>query len=134
MIRFRIRRAEGDMEQLILAVDDEAPARELYLDVFAEAGFKVHAVRDVMDAVKFLDGNFVDLVVTDIRMPGSSGLALVPWIATHRREIPVIVVSAYSEYEPLLKGGEGCVKAFFLKPVDLNELVAKAFEVLGIKR
>ena len=39
MIRFRIRRAEGDMEQLILAVDDEAPARELYLDVFSEAGF-----------------------------------------------------------------------------------------------
>lgn len=106
----------------ILVVEDEAALRELYSSEFGEIGHDVLAAADVPAAVKLLRNRPVDLVILDIRMPGTDGLAAMDDIMATERPIPVVINSAYSIYKDNFKSWSA--DAYVVKSADLTELKA----------
>jgi two-component system, response regulator PdtaR len=82
----------------VLVVDDESMVRRLIADNLADAGYSVIEATDADDAIAQLSvDDAVDLVVTDVRMPGSlDGLALSNWVKARRPSIKVLVVSGFA--------------------------------------
>jgi len=119
------------MGKCILVVDDEASIRELYELEFKEAGYKVICAVDGLHAVKIAEKEHINLVITDIKMPEGSGKTVALWFYTFQSKIPVVVVTAYPHYEDMLMGEEKYVKAFFTKPVDMEELKKTVADLLN---
>jgi DNA-binding response OmpR family regulator len=121
------------MSKCILVVEDEQDIRDLYEENFIEEGYQVLCAADGSEAVKIAQASKIDLVVSDVKMPEGSGQTVALWFNTFRPRIPVIIVTAYSHYEDILMGAEKYVDAFFIKPVDMDELKEKIAELLRSK-
>ena len=85
------------MPQTILVVDDEAVARRFMHRALTEAGYEVVLANDGEEALELLrsGGHTVDLIVTDLVMPGMGGHAFALEVATLPSPPPVLYVSAY---------------------------------------
>ena len=116
------------MAKRILVVEDYEPTRALYSEELTEAGYEVLTAENGFEALKTFEREDLDLVVTDIRMPGMSGVTLIHCLKAHEKSVPIIVVSAYPQYEGPL---EGNIRAFFAKPVNLELLKRSVSEVIG---
>lgn len=112
--------------QTILVVDNEAPIRKLLAQVLKKEGYKVLAAGDgeeaLATAAKSVDP--IDLLVTDIVMPGMGGTELYAWLKSHQPGVKVIFISGFMEREPL-------EAAFLKKPFLPAALVEKVREVLS---
>jgi len=80
----------GNINQRILIVEDEAPMCELLKSFFSEKGYKVNSAQDGEEAIGRLEEQDFALVVTDIKLPGMSGLELLArirleWRSEERR-------------------------------------------------
>ena len=83
----------------VLIADDEAALLELYNEEFSRAGYMVKTARTARDAVTTVVNEPVDCVVMDIRMPGEDGLDAVSEIRRKKRELPIVLNSAYTSYK-----------------------------------
>src|SRR6476659_7958041 len=79
----------------ILIADDEAGIREFVGDALALDDHAVIAAPDGREAAKLLDERGFDLVITDLRMPGLDGLALLRKVKAEQPEVEVIVLTAH---------------------------------------
>jgi CheY-like chemotaxis protein len=101
-----------------LVIDDEPAILRLVATVLRELGVETLTATDAETATVILKSSKPDLIVTDVRLPGMSGVELAHYVKSRRRlrKTPVLLMSAYSEP----KGHEG--DAFFPKPFDITEL------------
>jgi CheY-like chemotaxis protein len=104
----------------ILVVDDDAGVRFALTEVLRDRGYRVICAGSGAQALASLDG--VDVVVTDLSMPGMDGLELVSQIAVRAPRLPVILLTALGS-ENLVRiasnrGACGCVS----KPFDIDEI------------
>jgi len=83
----------------ILLVEDDEGARMLYCYMLASAGYKVNAVRSVLEAFAEIQVNRPDVVVTDIAMPVLSGLDLIAGVRSHDEfaDLPVVAITSFGE-------------------------------------
>lgn len=116
----------------VLVVDDDDGARAAMQRVFEQRGFSVLVADDAADALRVLERTHlpVDLLVTDVQMPGMPGDALVTRVRECWPELPVLFVSGEPEYAtlPELAGGR-C--RFLLKPFGPSELLESVQAVLS---
>ena len=84
-------------EKLVLVVDDEGMMKEYLEEVMKRHGYKYAAFVDPSEALVFvqMNSNKIDLVVTDIKMPGITGYDLAKEVLKINPRIPVILISAY---------------------------------------
>ena len=75
-----------------------------------------------MDALNYLRDNPVNIVITDIRMPGMNGLDLSEYISKHHPETIIMIISGYGEFEYARKAINYGVSTYLLKPLDFTEL------------
>jgi two-component system, cell cycle sensor histidine kinase and response regulator CckA len=81
----------------ILLAEDEPTVRDLAETVLVRAGFEVHAAPDAEAALAFVaDGGDVDLLLTDVVMPGMTGIELARLLRERWRDLPVLLMSGYS--------------------------------------
>lgn len=108
--------------KVILCVDDEVDILELFRDEFVDLGFKVLEASNGLDAFKIFKENKVDCIVSDIRMPGGDGVSLVKNVKNEGSDIPIFLVTGFSDYtiENLTALG---INAVIFKPFDLDEVV-----------
>jgi CheY-like chemotaxis protein len=101
-----------------LVVDDEPAILRLVATVLRELGVETLTATDAETATVILKSSKPDFIVTDVRLPGMSGVEFAHYVKSRRRlrKTPVLLMSAYSEP----KGHEG--DAFFPKPFDITEL------------
>ena len=109
-------------QKVILCVDDEADILELFRDEFLELGYKVLEASNGVDAFKVFQGNEVDCIVSDIRMPGGDGVSLVRNVKESGSTVPMFLVTGFSDYTAEDLSGLG-VSAVIFKPFDLEEVV-----------
>lgn len=84
----------------ILVVDDELDNRRLYREILSDMGYRVIDKPDGASALSSIrQGDEVDLIVTDYRMPDMSGLELVVALRRVLPSVPVIMVTAYASIE-----------------------------------
>ncbi len=113
----------------ILVVDDETEMRELLIDLFSNAGFKVTAVANGIDMRRVLLQQAFSLVIIDLRLPDEDGLILAREL---RREsaIPILMLSGKGDQTDCIVGLELVADDFVRKPFNSRELVARVRALL----
>ena len=108
----------------ILVVEDGEEVRELLSEVLTDAGYQVIAAVHGRDALRILDDSEVDLVVSDVVMPGLGGLELTEELRRRYPELPVLLMSGYAPKEAEAPGLRRLHKPFAL--ADLLQAVSDA--------
>ncbi|HBD20475.1 MAG TPA: nitrogen regulation protein NR(I) [Arenimonas sp.] len=115
----------------VWVVDDDRAVRFVLAQALREAGYAVAAFEGAREALAALrDGETPDLVFTDVRMPGVDGLAFLDSLKASRPELPVVVMSAYTDVASTAGAFRGGAHEFLSKPFDLDEAVALAARAL----
>jgi len=109
------------MTARILVVDDDDETREAVAGSLRDLGYDATVCGDARSARTHSD---VDVVVTDIRMPGESGLALCADIAGNRPDLPVILMTAFGDARAVSLGLRAGASDFLAKPFSLSDLGA----------
>jgi DNA-binding NtrC family response regulator len=122
---------QGVAERLILVVDDEEPQRRVLAGFLRKTGYEVEAVASAAEALAVVAARTVDLVLTDLRMPGQTGVELLEAVRGLNPEIPVVVMTAYGTVASAVDAMKRGAADYLGKPVDLDELevlVARTLE------
>jgi len=108
-----------------LIAEDEPLMREYLrqnLSAIHPSFYAADCVRDGLDALRKLGENTYDLLITDIKMPGMDGIALVERLRNSGRRLPVILLTGYDEFEYARAGLRLGVAEYLLKPLNDAEL------------
>jgi len=116
---------------LILVVDDDRNVCRVLKDLLERAGFEVLTAPDVDAAVPILKQQDLDLIVTDLKMPGKSGMDLLSLCHEARPAVPVIMMTAYADVEAAVTAMKKGAYDFITKPFDENELLNVAKKAFG---
>ena len=118
-------------EGRILVVDDEKSMCELIEAALQMRGFDTVSAQSASIAMqKFLESDF-DVVLTDVRMPGESGLQLCQQLCSLRPDVPVVVMTAFGSMETAVAAIRSGAYDFITKPVEMQVLaiaIARAVE------
>jgi two-component system, response regulator, stage 0 sporulation protein F len=117
------------MKKTLLLVEDERALCLLYEEELSREGYAVTAVTDAEAALAELEKKTFDLIVTDIRMPGKNGIELITQIMGLRKDIPIIINSAYQSYKEDFM--TWAADAYVVKSASLDELKSKIKQLLG---
>jgi DNA-binding NtrC family response regulator len=118
------------LSKTILIVDDEIDLREIIASEFEYLGAKVYLASNVLVAKEILSQEKIDLVVSDIRMPGGSGIDLLDFVKNQKvLNTSVILISGFADIsidEALGKGVDGYIS----KPFQLDEIIETALKCI----
>ena len=117
----------------LLVIEDNLSSLELYAEVFEEEGYKVTAASNGLNAILSMDGAEYDLIVTDLKMPEVDGGSFSLYFGKKHPHIPVVVVSAFTQYRDSIRENAPNVRAFLAKPVDLGILKDTVKKLLAEK-
>jgi DNA-binding NtrC family response regulator len=110
------------MKFSILVVDDEKNIRDGLSEFLSLEGYETSQAHDGNDAVKRIDKGDIDLVVTDLRMPGMSGEELLKYTVSHYPTVPVIVLTGHGTVENAVTAMRDGAYDFITKPLNLEHL------------
>ncbi|HEY3012922.1 MAG TPA: PAS domain S-box protein [Gemmatimonadales bacterium] len=122
---------EGGSET-ILIVEDEALVRSLAVRVLKLEGYRCYEARDAEEAIRFLEQDqiHIDLVITDVVMPGMSGGGLGGRLELLRPGLPILFTSAFTDEDVIRRGLLQKDRPFLQKPSTPQELARKVRTVL----
>jgi DNA-binding response OmpR family regulator len=114
--------AQSNHPARILVIDDDEGMRTLLKDFLEEEGFETECASSGFDALQEVAGRHFDLIITDIGMPGLTGLDILPKIRRLRPGAPIIVMSSFASRHvrrrSLEEGAMGCLE----KPIRIEKL------------
>jgi DNA-binding NtrC family response regulator len=122
------------MKKRILIVEDEDKLRRILELQLLDSGFEVDKAPTAEAALPFMDR--ADLILTDFKLPGMSGLEMLQLIRRQDSHVPVIVMTAYGTVENAVEAMKAGAADFLLKPFSLDHLTAvveKALEVRNLR-
>jgi two-component system, NtrC family, response regulator HydG len=134
MPRARVKRPpspEAASRARILVVDDSPDTLELIQRNLASQGYVVHTASSAADALALLDALAVDLVVTDVRMPGLSGIDLIREVRARHPGIELIVITGYATIEGAVEALQLGAWDYLAKPFTDEELFQAVRRVLA---
>ena len=118
-------------ERVVLVVDDEASQRIVLAGFLRKRGMEVVVAAGVDEAIQAASTRTIDLVLTDLRMPGRDGLSLLDSLRAINPEVPVILMTAFGTVANAVDAMKRGAADFLTKPIDLDELevlVARTLE------
>lgn len=123
-----------DTQKRILAVDDEPNMRRLLEISLRQAGYQALTAANGREALETLKTEQVDLVVSDLHMPGMSGLELLKQMRADSDVIPFIMVTAQGEINTAVEAMKLGAADYILRPFDLEVLEVAIAKALDIQR
>ncbi len=114
----------------ILIVDDDVDFSSLLSDVFSHASYRVETLSDPTRVLPRVESGNLDLVITDLRMPGIDGAELSHKIRAVRPELPVIVVSGFLDSKAREQMEGSGVAALYEKPLSVFSLLKDAAKLI----
>lgn len=122
--------------QTILVVEDTDLLLMMLSTVLRVKGFRVIEARNGYEALKLLDGRHIDMVITDLIMPGKDGLELTGEIRKlpDYRAIPILMLTTESTEEARKEGKKAGVTQWIVKPFVAEDLTAKIRNTLSATR
>jgi EAL domain-containing protein (putative c-di-GMP-specific phosphodiesterase class I) len=124
----------------VLVVDDEPPILRIVDRVLATRGCVTVCCQDGLDAARRLDSSDFDVVISDISMPGMSGIELLRKVREHDLDVPVILMTGAPAIGTAVKAVEFGAFRYLTKPFDLDELgqvvsrAARLYRIARMKR
>jgi DNA-binding NtrC family response regulator len=115
----------------VLLADDEDTLRNNLAQVLGEEGFDVIACRDGAEALRALKSRSVDAIITDLRMPGVSGMDLIGHATNLAPEAIIVVITAYGEVETAVEAMKKGARDYICKPLIFDELIFRLKRLLA---
>jgi DNA-binding NtrC family response regulator len=106
----------------LLVVDDEQYVRQLCADVVVQNGKKVTTVSTAEEAISIVENSAVDILMTDLKLPKSSGLDLLQRVHDQHREVAVIVLTQYGTIDSAVAATRLGALDYVTKPFRVEEL------------
>ena len=121
------------MQGRILVVDDE-PLKRITLQIeLSEQGYEVYEAADGLSARRIFESKPIDVVVTDVRMPGMNGLDLLSSLKQIRPEVEVILMTAYATVDTAVLAIKRGAYDYITKPFTTQELLAKLDRLFAVR-
>ena len=118
----------------VLIVEDEAKMRRLLELDLADVGLQTLSAPDAEMGLKLFRENAVDLIVTDLKLPGMSGLDFLQAVKDTNSSLPVIVMTAFGTVETAVEAMKAGASDYVLKPFSLAELRMVVQKELDVHR
>lgn len=118
----------------VWVVDDDQSVRWVLEKALKQADMQTRSFERAEHLLEAIDGDAPDVLITDVRMPGMSGIALLERLRDTRPELPIIVITAHSDLENAVAAYRGGAFEYLPKPFDIDEaieLVRKAARANG---
>jgi DNA-binding response OmpR family regulator len=115
----------------VLVADDEAGIRDLLAKTLALAEYDVDLVPDGRAAIERLRIMPYDLLITDLKMPGVDGLAVIREARRLRSDIPVIIITGFSTEASAIEAVNLGVSGYLTKPFRVPRVLSTAAKALG---
>jgi DNA-binding NtrC family response regulator len=115
----------------ILIVDDDIHVLELIQRHLHDLNYHTYRAVSVKEALAIMQDNAIDLLITDLQMPGVDGLQLVKYVSEHYPDIPKLMVTGYPSVEGALEAMKSGVMEYLIKPftkAELKTAVTKALQ------
>ncbi|MFN3765149.1 MAG: response regulator [Aliihoeflea sp.] len=121
-----------EVTQTVLVVEDEAIVQMLVVDALNEMGFETLEAHDAPSALKIVEsGRRIDLMVSDVGLPGMDGRELADHVRRHLPELPILFATGYAEGARTRAGFLGERMDLISKPFDMAEFERKVRAIIG---
>jgi two-component system, NtrC family, response regulator AtoC len=118
----------------ILAVDDEPNMRRLLEISLRQAGYRALSAGNGREALEIIRQQQIDLVVSDLHMPGMNGLQLLEVLRNEHEHLPLIMVTAQGEIKTAVAAMKLGASDYILRPFELETLEIAIAKALNVKR
>jgi DNA-binding NtrC family response regulator len=118
----------------LLIVDDDPAQRSLLGSFLASQGFKTVVVSSGEQALEALRKEKVDMMVSDVRMPGLSGLETLRLARKEHGSFPILLVTGYADVRDAVGAMRDGAVNYLSKPIDLDELLASVRQATGLSK
>ena len=128
---------EGDAKEImafILVVDDESKMRHILKIMLSLDGHNVEGAQDGETALAMVRERPYDLIISDIRMPGMDGLALLDHIQAMEVPCPVIIITAYATIDSAVKAMKRGAVDYITKPFEESHIILTVEKALGVSK
>ncbi|HEY7679193.1 MAG TPA: sigma-54 dependent transcriptional regulator [Terriglobia bacterium] len=106
----------------VLVVDDQEMVRDLCQQVVDSLGYRSFLAESGSQALEFLDGNAVDIVIADLKMPGMSGIELLDRIKARNPRIEVVIMTGYASVPSAVQAMKLGASDYIVKPFGAEEM------------
>ena len=114
----------------ILIAEDDRELRQLFSHVLIKNGYIVTGVSNGQEALDALDGDYYDLIISDIMMPVMDGYELVRQLREAKIYTPVLMITAKDAFDDMRMGFQSGVDDYMVKPINVNEMVLRVGALL----
>ena len=124
-------RADGER---ILVVDDSPPTVEVIVRNLMDRVYRVWSASSVTEAIRMLESATIDLVITDMKMPGIGGLELVRHVRENFQDTLVVMITGYPSIDSAVEAVKSGADEYLAKPFTDEELLSAVEKVLTRQR
>lgn len=117
----------------VLIADDEPKMRKILSLSLMEDGHDLLEAKDAEEAAQIIKTTPLSLVITDLRMPGGGGMAVLQAVKSMSHYIPVIILTAYGTIENAVEALKNGAHDYLLKPCDLDEIRMAANKAIQVQ-
>jgi CheY-like chemotaxis protein len=118
--------------QTVLLVEDDASVRLLVLEVLRELSYSAIEADQADAAIRILQSDRrIELMVSDVGLPGMNGRQLAEVARQHRPQLPILFITGYAENAAIRAGFLGTNMAMITKPFDLDALANKISKMIN---
>lgn len=114
----------------ILIAEDDKELRQLFTHVLAREGYSVKGVSDGEEALAALEGDYFDLIISDIMMPRLDGYELARSLRDAGNMTPMLMITARDSFDDMRRGFLAGVDDYMVKPINVNEMVLRVGALL----
>lgn len=114
----------------ILVVEDDKNLQRLMETVLKNNGYNVLLGKNGLKALDIIDKKHIDLMISDIMMPGMDGYSLVESLRQANYNLPILLVTAKESFEDKRKGFNLGVDDYMVKPIDMDEMILRVEALL----
>ena len=118
----------------ILVVDDSPPTVEVIVRNLMDRGYRVWSASSVTEAIRMLESATIDLVITDMKMPGIGGLELVRHVRENFQDTLVVMITGYPSIDSAVEAVKSGADEYLAKPFTDEELLSAVEKVLTRQR
>lgn len=109
----------------ILIAEDDQELSQLFAHVLTKNGFLAKVVSNGKEALEAMEGDYFDLLISDIMMPKMDGYELVRQMRERGNQTPVMMITARDAFDDMRKGFLSGTDDYMVKPINVNEMVLR---------
>ena len=118
----------------VLVVDDDASLREFLSVLLDKEGYQVYMAGSAKEGLETLDRHPIDVVLTDVKMPGMDGIEFLAEVRKRSRDVVMIIMTAYSTWQKAVEAMRLDAFDYIRKPFDNDDIKATLQRALKLAR